>query len=256
MQESALKTMKGVAILLIAVAAVIYSFQYKRSVDNTYPGKTFSVDGTGDIDVTPNIAKFSASVITEGGKNVAEVQKTNTEKMNKVNAFLKEQGIEAKDLKTTQYTMNPRYSYPNCLSSGTCPAPEITGYSVNQSLEVKVRDTEKLGDLLSGVVANGANSTSEVNFVVDDEDVSKDAARAEAISKAAKKANTMAKAGGFRIGKLVSIYENSNMNPVADSYGMGGGLEMSSAKVTPAPTIEPGTSTTKVQVTLTYEILN
>lgn len=248
--------MKAAAILLIAVAAVIYSFQYKRLVDNTYPGKTFTVDGTGDIDVTPNIAKFSASVITEGGKNVAEAQKTNTEKMNKINAFLKEQGIEAKDLKTTQYTVNPRYSYSNCSDGGVCPAPEISGYSVNQSLDVKVRDTEKLGDLLSGVVQNGANSTSGVNFVVDDEDVSKDSARTEAISKAAKKAKAMAKAGGFRIGKLVSIYENSDMNPVADSNGMGGGLEMSSAKAVSAPAIEPGTSTTKVQVTLTYEILN
>lgn len=251
-----MKTMKAIALLLIALAAVIYSFQYKQSVDKTYPGRTFSVDGSGDIDATPNIAKFSVSVITEGGKNVPEAQKTNTEKMNKINAFLKEQGIEAKDLKTTQYTVNPRYDYPNCLSGGTCPAPEITGYSISQSLDVKVRDTEKLGSLLSGVVQNGANSTSGVNFVVDDEDASKDAARGEAISKATKKAKSMAQAGGFRIGRLVSIFENSNATPMMDSYGMGGGLEVSNAKAAPAPTIEPGTSTTKVQVTLTYEILN
>lgn len=251
-----MKMMNAAAILLLAFAAIIYVFEYKQSVDNNYPAKTFSVDGTGDIDVTPNIAQFSVSVVTEGGKDVAQAQQANTEKMNAINAFLKGQGIEAKDLKTTQYTVNPRYNYPNCSGKSICPAPEITGYTINQSLDVKVRDTAKLGDLLSGVVQNGGNSTSGVNFVVDDEDSSKDAARAEAISKATEKAKLLAKVGGFRLGKLVSIYENSSPTPMDRAYGLGGGAEMSSAKAIPAPTIEPGTATTKVQMTLTYEILN
>jgi uncharacterized protein YggE len=255
MQEQFFKYARAGAIVLVACAAVVYAFQYKRSIDNTYPGKTFSVDATGDIDTVPDVAKFSVSVTTEGGKNIADVQKTNTEKMNKINAYLKEQGIDAKDLKTIQYNVSPRYDYQPC-QNGICPQPSISGYTISQSLDVKVRDTEKLGDLLSGVVEKGGNNVSSIQFVVDDEDAAKDGARLEAIDKAKKKAQTMAKAGGFRLGKLVSIYENSGPMP-ADAYGMGGGIsEMSSVKSAPAPTIEPGTNTTKVQVTVTYEIID
>jgi hypothetical protein len=252
MQEDVLKYAKAGAFVLIALSAVIYSYQYAVSVRNTYPGKTFSVDGVGKIDSVPDVASFSVSVLTEGGRNVADAQKANTEKMNKINAYLKEQGIEAKDLKTSQYNVSPRYDYPSC-KDGICPRPTISGYSISQSLDVKVRETEKLGDLLSGVVENGGNNVSDIRFVVDDEDAAKADARKEAIDKAKKKAQTMAKAAGFRLGKIVSIYENSAAPMPMDAYGRGG-MEMSDMKVAAAPTIEPGTQTSEVQVSLTYEI--
>ncbi|MDP2838195.1 MAG: SIMPL domain-containing protein, partial [Candidatus Moranbacteria bacterium] len=155
------------------------------------------------------------------------------------------------DLKTLQYNLSPRYDYAPCVA-GSCPAPSISGYSLTQTLEVKVRDSAKLGDLLSGVVRSGANSVSEVRFTVDDDTAAKDEARAEAIAEAKKKAKATAKAAGFRLGKLVTLYENSNPMPY---YGMGGGgADMYAAKAEAAPVVEPGTQSTKVQVTLTYEV--
>ncbi|MBP9697736.1 MAG: SIMPL domain-containing protein [Candidatus Moranbacteria bacterium] len=251
MQENMVKMIKAAALVLIAVAAVMASYQYKLSVSGTYPTRTFSVDGTGEIDAVPDLATFSVTVTTDGGKNVTEVQTANTEKMNTVTAFLKEQGIDKKDLKTSQYNLSPRYSYVQCFAAGNCPAPTITGYNLTQTLEVKVRENDKLGDLLSGVVASGANSVSEVRFVVDDDTAAKDAAREEAIADAKKKAKATAKAAGFRLGKLVTLYENAN--PVMP-YGMGGALDMAATKSEAVPVVEPGTQSTKVQVTLTYEV--
>lgn len=255
MQEQIIKSVKVGAFVLVAVAAIMASYQYKISVGMTYPTKTFSVDGSGDVDTTPDLATFSATVISEGGKNVAEVQTMNSEKMNKVNGFLKDQGVDKKDMKTTQYNLSPRYSYAPC-TAGSCPAPTITGYSLTQTLSIKVRESDKIGDLLSGVVENGANNVSEVRFVVDDDRSTKDTARGEAIADAKKKAAATAKAAGFRLGKLVSLYENSNPMPLSDGMGgYGGAMELSSVKAAP-PTVEPGTQNTKVQVTLTYEIKN
>lgn len=251
MQDNVLKYAKAGALLLAAIAAVVYSYQYAVSVKNSYPGKTFSVEGVGEIDTVPDVASFSVSVVTEGGRSVADAQKGNTEKMNRINAYLKEQGIEAKDLKTSQYNVSPRYDYAPC-QNGVCPQPKISGYTISQSLDVKVRDTEKLGDMLSGVVENGGNSVSDIRFVVDDDDAAKAEAREEAIDKAKKKARAMAKSAGFRIGNLVSIYENSSPMPMDVAYGRGG-MEMSDMKAA-APVIEPGTQTSQVQVTLTYEI--
>lgn len=255
MQENFARLLKGVSFLLIAVAAIMASYQYKISVHTMYPTRTFSVEGSGDVDTTPDLATFSVTVMTDGGKNVAEVQTANTEKMNKVTAYLKEQGVEKKDLKTAQYNLSPRYNYAPC-DHGSCPAPSISGYNLTQTLDVKVRDSAKLGDLLSGVVENGANSVSEVRFVVDDDSSVKNDAREKAIADAKKKASATAKAAGFRLGKLVSLYESAA--PVAPyGYGMGGdAMELSAKAVSMPPVVEPGTQTTKVQVTLTYEIKN
>ncbi len=197
MQEQWTKIVKSIAFILVAISAVMASYQYKVSVDSTYPTRTFSVDGSGDVDSTPDLAMFSVTVTTEGGKNVADVQSANTEKMNNVNAFLKERGIDKADLKTGQYSLSPRYSYNSaypCTVVGGCPTtPTIVGYTVTQTLEVKVRDNALLGDLLSGVVTSGANSVSEVRFVLDDDSAARDEAREEAIAEAKKKAKALAK---------------------------------------------------------------
>ncbi len=254
MQENTFKIARTSAFVLLALAAVMAAFQYKLSVRNTYPTRTFSVEGTGKVDATPDLATFSVTVMTEGGKNVAEVQAANTEKMNRVNTFLKDQGVAKTDMKTLQYNLSPRYSYNPC-TVGSCPPPTITGYSLTQTLEVKVRDSAKLGDLLSGVVENGANNVSEVRFVVDDDAAIKDTAREEAIAEAKRKAKATAKAAGFRLGKLVTMYESSNPGI---PYGMGGGPEMMAYNKADAaaPVVEPGTQLNTVQVTLTYEIKN
>lgn len=252
MQENFVKGVKVVTFLILALSALLAVSQYKRSVSMMYPTRTFSVEGVGEVEAVPDLASFSATVMTDGGKSVAEVQAMNTEKMNKINAFLKDQGVDKKDLKTTQYNLSPRYSYAPCTQT-SCPAPTINGYSLTQTLEVKVRESEKLGDLLSGVVANGANNVSDVRFTVDDDNAVKDEARQEAIDQAKKKALATAKAAGFQLGKLVTLYESTT--PVMPYYGMGG-AEMSAMKMdaAPAPMVEPGSQTTKVQVTLTYEI--
>lgn len=254
MPEVTTKQVKAAALLMLAIAALAFVYQYGRSLDQTYPNRTFSVQGEADIETPNDIAFFTATVVTEGSGEVTTLQGENTEKMNRINAFLGAQGIEKSDLKTTNYSMNPRYNYPNCTSGSTaCPPPTINGYSITQSLEVKVRQTDKVGGLLSGIVSAGANSVSGVSFVTDDDSSARRDARKAAFKDARTKAIEAAEAGNFRLGKMVTFYEDS-MNPVEPMReGFGGDMAMS-AKAMPAPVIEPGVNTGKLQVTLTYEI--
>lgn len=253
MNELHAKMLKSLSFAVLAFGAIVYVYNYARSIDRSYPPRTFSVDGSAEVDTTPDVAMFSATVTTEGGQNVADIQKSNTEKMNKINAFVKEQGVKEKDLKTLQYTLYPRYSNPAC-TGGYCPPATISGYTLTQTLEVKVRDTSKLSDLLSGVVTQGANSVSDVRFVLDDDTDAKNEARKEAIDKAKAKAKDIARSAGFRLGEIVTMYEMST-DPGQPYYGgMGGGVAMDMARSVVPPTIEPGTQSTSVTVTLTYEI--
>ncbi|MFA5954027.1 MAG: SIMPL domain-containing protein [Patescibacteria group bacterium] len=243
------------SLLAVSVGVIGYVKTYSRVSEPT-SFRSFSVNATGKAVAVPDVAKFTFSVITEGGKDVADLQKKNTEKTNATISYLKEQGLDAKDIRTSGYNIYPRYQYYPCNGVGPCKAPDITGYSVSQSVEVKVRDFSKAGTVLSGVVSKGANSVSDLNFTTDDPTAVQDEARAEAIQKAKVKAESIAKAGGFRIGRLLSIDESNGGNtPQPYAYGMGGGVGGGGAdKVAAAPTIEPGTQDVNVTVNLQYEI--
>ena len=89
------------------------------------------------------MAKFSFSVITEGGKNLADLQKENTKKVNGAIDFVVANRVDKKDIKTTGYNVSPRYEYSSCPSSPIareCPPPSIVGYTISQDVQVKVRD--------------------------------------------------------------------------------------------------------------------
>lgn len=234
-------------LFLFVVAVFWYVSVYSRSVLSQ---SSFSVSGEGKVVAVPDIAELSFGILTEGGKNLADLQKQNSERANRVIAFLKEQGIEEKDIKTQFYDISPRYQYFSCpaplsFESRPCPPSEIIGYSINQSILVKIRNLSKAGDIVAGVVDKGANTVSGLSFTVDDRTALENKARSEAISQARQKAKSIAKAGGFRLGKLISVQEGFLFpSPIVFKESRVGG----------GPSIEPGSQEIVVTVNLIYEI--
>lgn len=250
----------AIAVIVVAGAAWSYAGSYASSIQPS-SFRSFAVSAEGKVVGVPDVASFSFSVVTEGGKDLATLQTTNTEKVNTAIAFLKEKNIDAKDIKTAQYSVEPRYQYYNCAhpeSSVTpCPPADIVGYTVTQSVAVKIRDFSIVGDTLAGVVKSGANTVSQLLFMVDDPTVLETQARTEAIAKAEAQAEAIARAGGFSVGRLLSVDENGGYTPVyrtafdsmEAAYGKGGG-----PAAVPAPAVEAGSQDVRVSVTLRYEI--
>lgn len=238
-------------MLVFAVSAAVYVYSYSRSIaPDSY--RSFTVSSEGNAITVPDVAQFTLSVITEGGMDVPSLQAENTEKNNNIIKYLKDNGVDEKDIRTQSYNLSPRYNHYPCRGEDECRPPEIIGYQITQSVSVKVRDFDKAGVLLGGVVEEGANSVSQLNFTLDDPTSVQDEARAEAIEKAQKKAKSVAKAGGFRLGKLLSIEESSySPQPMyayeSRGFGIGGAVDV-------APTIEPGSEEVTVSVILRYEI--
>lgn len=258
-----------VAIFIFAGSALGYVKYYGKSIEPA-SFRSFSVSGEGKAVAIPDIAQFTFSVITEDNKKLPELQKENTEKSNKIIEFFKSQGIEAKDIKTVSYYVNPRYGYYNCppqvydatnpdnLSGRICPPPEIDGYTVNQTVLVKIRNFEKTGEILSGAVERGANSVSQLSFTIDDRSRVEQEARTLALGKAKEKAEATARAGGFRLGRLLSIDEGYAPYPYYDQYGFaregGGGTPSQPEKVLQPNLVEPGSQEVIVNLNLRYEI--
>ena len=244
-----------VSMVILATSSLIFANIYSKSIEpSSY--RSFSVSGEGKVVAVPDVAQFSFSVITEGGKNIGDIQQENTQKANRAIALLKDSGIEDKDIKTASYSLQPRYQYFSCpvgknSSAKPCPPPEIVGYSINQTVSVKIRDFEKIGEILSGVVQSGVNSISELSFTIDDRTEIENQARQEAIANAISKAESIAQAGNFNLGKILSINENSF--PVFNQYKtlrIGGSEDFASS----APVIEPGSQEVSIGVTISYEI--
>jgi uncharacterized protein YggE len=267
--KSILFTVLSIFILILGYAVISYVETYSKSIE---PGayRSFSVSAEGTVTALPDIAQFNLSIISEGS-DLLKIQKENTEKANKAIEFLKQKGIDSKDIKTQNYNISPKYTYYSCndpviytpqLGGGAskpeiqttkpCPPPKISGYTINQTINVKIRDFSKIGDILSGIVEYGANNVSSLSFSIDNPEKLQEQAREEAILKAKEKALSIAKASGFKLGNLLSIDEGLNYYP-AKSYSLGmGGAEMNLSA--PAPTIEPGSQEIKINVTLRYEI--
>ena len=250
------------SMLLVATAVWNYTQSYGEAIEPS-SFRSFSVTGEAKVVAVPDVAVFTFSVITEGGKDIAALQKQNTDKMNQAIAFAKEQGVDAKDIQTQSYNLNPRYTSYDCYSNSStggrvCPPATITGYTINQIAEVKVRDFSKIGDIMAGVVEKGANSVSDFQFTIDEPATYQNLAKEEAIAKAKAKAEMVAKAAGFSVGRLLGI-DDSYYAPVSytNSYlrneSMGVGIAMDSAKAI-APSIEAGSQEVKSTVTLRYEI--
>ena len=264
--KNAIAAVGALAVIALAVAALIYVVYYGKSIQpSSY--RSFSVTAEGRSVSIPDLAEFSFTVITQGGTDLASAQAKNTEAANKAIAFVKSQGVAAKDIKTLSFNVDPQYENYSCYeqpvsSSGSsttsvtrvCPPPKIVGYNVTQSVDVKFRDFKKISDIMGGVVTNGANQVGSLSFTTDDPTSIQDQARAEAIAKAKIKAEGVARAGGFSLGRLLSIQEG-NVYPMYDrAYNMSAGGAESKSIPAAAPTIEPGSQETSVTVTMTYEI--
>ncbi len=212
------------------------------------PARTITVSAEGKTTVVPDLATFSFSVVSQGADPV-KLQNDNNAKVNAAIEFVKARGVDAKDIKTSDYNLSPNYVWNQKTGKSS-----IDGYTLNQSVIVKVRDLSKVAVLLGGLPSNGINQLGGVNFSVDDQDKFLNQAREEAFTKAKAKAIAMAKYSGARIGKVVTFNESNGGYPGPIYYAKEAGLGMGGPSMPPAPTIEPGSQEVTVTVNVVYEL--
>lgn len=251
------KRIERLVALFLVVASLLVAFMAIDAFTDLFePGapatNTISVDGMGTATAIPDIATISFSVMSEG-KTAAEAQDAATKTNNVALALLKEQGIADTDVKTTSYTVQPKYSWPQPCYNPPCVYDEqrVVGYTVNQSTEVKVRDLGTVGALLSALGTAGISQLYGPNFQVEDEDTVRAEARKEAIEEARAKAQVLARDLGVRLVRVVSFSENAGGYPLPydRAYGLGGATEAKAV-----PELAVGENEIVSQVYITYEI--
>lgn len=207
---------------------------------------TISVAGNGEVYAKPDLALISFSVVIEA-KTVGEAMSQNTERMNNIISFIKELGVESKDLKTTSFNIYPRYDYDRTSSIYPSGKRILVGYEVTQQLEVKIRDLGKIGQIIEEATNNGANQVGNLQFTIENEDELKKQAREDAIEEAKAKAKELAGQLGVKLVRIISFSEGGYAPMIYSEsamLGKGGGT----------PDIETGENKISVNVNITYEI--
>lgn len=202
---------------------------------------TITVTGEGVSESAPDIATISIGVTTQG-TTAAEAMDANSAALQAVLDRLRAAGIEARDLQTSNLSLNPNWQgYDNG------DPPKITGYVAANILNVRVRKLDGLGEVLDAVVTDGANTLNGITFGLTDPRPAVDAARTEAVQDARARATLLVGAAGAQLGRVISITEGGGYAPPQPMYRM----EADAAASVPVAGGEVGVT---ANVTMVFEI--
>lgn len=232
-------------LILLAVTAIVIVSVVMALRKQDAPNQ-FTASATGRVFAKPDIANIMIGLKTEAKKTAAEAVKENTNKMNEVTAELKKLGIEERDIKTTNYSLNPFYDWKDGVQA-------LKGYEVYQNLTVKVRDLNKIGEVIAKTTEKGANQVGGINFTIDDPDELRNQARAEAIAKAKAKGLKIAEIAGLKLKEVVNVYENNVQYPEM-YYGKDMALGLGGGGGVPSPEISAGENEVVVEVTVAWKV--
>jgi uncharacterized protein len=205
--------------------------------------RTLSVTGSAQASLTPDVAYINIGVHSEN-PDAKEAVAINNTTSQAVSDALVAQGVDAKDVRTVNFSIYPQDEYgPDGQKTGT-------KYVVDNTVYVTLRDLTKIGDVLGAAVKAGANSVNGIQFDVADKTPYLTDTRKAAVDNANVQAQELAKAAGVELGSVQSIsYYNSYAAPAPlDMKGIGGGGAASAVPVS------AGQLTITVEVSMVYEI--
>lgn len=240
-------------LLLLALVIYVGVLTVNAVKEGRYIGRpeterdTITITGEGKVTAVPDIGQITVTIQTEK-KDVKDAQEENISQFNELVKALKKEGIDEKDLKTTNYSVSPRYDWDEGERT-------LKGYEVRQSLQVKIRDLDNSGDVISIASQNGVNQVSGLNFTIDEPEEYRQEAREEALENAREKAESLAKLMGVSLGKVVSFSENASGGYPSPVYRETFALaEKDAGGGVPAPDFEVGSEEITINATIVYEI--
>lgn len=231
----------GIFILALLFFINFFNLSYPISVVTSQRSSELSVVGEGKVDVVPDTAYVNVGISVSNESTVSEVQNKINEVNNKIIDALSTLNIDKKDIKTSNYSINPNQTFENGVT-------KINGYNGNASVSIKLTDINKVAQVIEQATNAGANQVQGARFSVDNPDKYREEARNMAIENAKTQANGLAQKLGIRLGKVTNIVESSqNGGPVPMA------MKAMDSAVAGGPAIEPGSETITSVVTLYFE---
>ena len=232
------RRLSGAAVL---TAAILVASQVHAQRPESPPESRIVVIGLGSVHVAPDQARIRGGVTTRA-KTVKEASDANSKLMGAITAALLAAGVAQTDIQTSRFSIQP--VYPPVQSSGE---RKLSGYSVSNQVEVRIRQLANVGDILDRLVNAGATDIGNIAFLHSDPSKALDPAREAAVADARRKAELYARASGVSLGRVLSITEDA-------VHGMAVPFARATAVAAAPVPIASGEDTLEARVTVTYEV--
>ena len=235
----------GTAFLVLSTPqALADEHKMNPHPNSIQPETTLSISAEGSVEAEPDLAYITTGVRTEA-KTAAEALSENATRMNALFDVLEEAGIAERDIQTSNFSLNPKYDYPERR------APRLVGFEVSNQVTVRVRDLDELGGILDTVVEAGGNAFGGLSFAVEDDSDLRDEARKLAMKNAVARAKLYADAADYKIARIVTISEGGSYSP--QPMKMQARMQMDMAESAPSP-VAGGELSFRASVNVVFEL--
>jgi uncharacterized protein YggE len=163
---------------------------------------TIRVVAQATVAVKPDRAELDLGVTTDK-KTATAATAENEHKMEQVLAALRKEIGAGGELKTSELSVRPRFGE----SRRGQPNPPILGYTVTNTVQVRLADTKAVGRLLDGAFQAGANTVERVQFTLKDPEAAQNQALRAASAKTRARATAMGEGLGLRVGQVLQVSE-------------------------------------------------
>lgn len=199
------------------------------------------VSGEGTIKATPDQAWVSIGVESRS-KASRDAQQRNAQAMSAIQQRIAGFGIPQDAIKTTAVDLQLEFDYADGKQTPR-------GYVARNTIEVRVDDLAKLGDVLDAVVSSGATMIHGLRFDVKDRARLEAEALQRAVSNAMSKADALAAGAKRAVDQVVKIEEMTTGEPVPmpRPFAM-------AARAEPSTPVAPGELEIRAAVRLTASI--
>lgn len=220
----------------------VLSVSLASAVSGEPAHRQITVTGTGQIAAVPDMATITLGVTNEADA-AGDAMAATSEAVATILARLESMGIATRDVQTQRFSIHPVWSNRVRNSDGRS---QITGFQASNMVLVRIRDLDRLGDILDAVIADGANNFNGLQFWVQNPDPLIDKARQAAVADAMARAELLTSAAGVSLGPVLSIAEHGGRTqPMA----------MDAMRVSSAP-IAAGEVTLNASVTMVFQIID
>jgi uncharacterized protein YggE len=154
-------------------------------------------------------------------------------------------GIPKDAIRTLAIDLQMEYDYANGRQTPR-------GYVARNTIEVRVDDIARAGDILDAAVGSGATSVSGVRFDLKDRSTAERQALRLAVSDARGRADAAAAGAGLKVDHVVRIEEQRILMPEPRPFGMA--RQSMTAEMSAAPPIAAGELEVRATVMMTSSI--
>lgn len=191
---------------MMALAALIGCSTFPALANELPNGPHIVTTGTASVDAVPDIATLTIEV-NVAAKDAASAKKQADDRVAQYLTFLQNNNVEKKDIASANLRTQPDYDYQDGKSI-------LKGYRAVRTVEVTLRELDKLNSILDGALKAGLNEIRSVSLGVAKPESYKDEARKAAIKDAIHQAEQLASGFSSKLGSVYSVrYHVSNYQP-------------------------------------------